>query len=141
MDEKAGEDAERSVSDLHSPVVYLEEARHVLRNIRKALQVPEAESITEYARLHFARSVVACDIYNIMDSMPEGVGEAFIRDRIMAALAKFPARNAGSVTPVVIDGATYNRVDDARKTLEQRLQELADACSLPDVEPQAEEQA
>jgi hypothetical protein len=62
----------------------------VMRDIREALCVPEAESTTAYARLHFARSVVATEIYNIMDSMPQGVGEAFIRDRIMIALANFP---------------------------------------------------
>jgi hypothetical protein len=84
----------------------------VLRETRAALCVPEAESLIDFARLHFARSVVACEIYNIMDSMPDGVGEAFIRDRVMSALAKFPP-NTGT-DPRVSDDRPPRLGDEQR---------------------------
>lgn len=62
----------------------------VLREVRDALHVPEGASIIEVAKLHFARSVIACNVYNAMDSMPEGVGEEFMREIVTRGFDEFP---------------------------------------------------
>jgi hypothetical protein len=85
-----GRDAKGELLPTTPPPPRDDSAEVVLREVRRALVVPEGASLVEFARFHFARSVVATEIYNIMDSMPEGVGEAFIRDRVMASLASFP---------------------------------------------------
>jgi len=62
----------------------------VLREVRKALHVPETMSAVEAAQLHFARSVIATNIFNAMDSLvsSECDGE-FVRTIIIRELRGF----------------------------------------------------
>jgi hypothetical protein len=63
----------------------------VLREVRDALHVPEGASIVVYAKLHFARSVVACNIYNTMDSLVSSeCDDEFVRKIMLRELEKFP---------------------------------------------------